>query len=153
VLERIVYVSRAAPGLGLEVVLGIIRAAHARNAAAGITGGLVLLDGRFVQVLEGPAGATGALARRIARDPRHAEVGIRARERALVRLFPGQAMALRTQPWIDPGLLEAVGYVPGLPPAAFPADLLIEFVTRACRRPLPRPAAAGAQLDTGPGLS
>jgi hypothetical protein len=38
-LERIVYVSRAAPGMVREDVFEIIRTAHRRNPAAGITGG------------------------------------------------------------------------------------------------------------------
>ena len=56
-LERITYVSRATPGLRREDVFGIIRTAHPANSLAGVTGGLVFLDGWFAQVLEGEAGA------------------------------------------------------------------------------------------------
>src|SRR5688500_14581274 len=105
-LERMIYVSLAAPGTGVGEVYGIIREAHARNAAAGISGALIFLHGRFAQVLEGMAPAVRAVWGAILRDPRHAEVVLRARERALCRLFPGQAMALRTRACLDPGLLE-----------------------------------------------
>jgi Sensors of blue-light using FAD len=132
-LERIVYVSRAAPGTGLETVFGIIREAHAANAKAGLTGGLIFLDGGFVQVVEGPRTALAAAFARIARDRRHEAVELRARERALCRLFQGQAMALRTRACLDPALLEGFGYRPGFPVERFPADVLLEFAVGACR--------------------
>jgi hypothetical protein len=132
-LERSVMVSRAAAGTDLAAVFAIIRAAHGHNAAAGITGGLVFLDGWFAQALEGPPAALAATLARIAGDPRHREVSLRRRERGLCRLFPGQALALRSRSCIDLGLLEAFGYRPGFPVAGFPADVLVEFLVRACR--------------------
>jgi hypothetical protein len=133
-LERIVYVSRAEPGLGPEALYGIVREAHARNPGAGLTGGLVFLDGRFAQVLEGPAAPLAFAFGRIALDPRHGAVELRAREPALCRLFPGQALALRTRTCLDEGLLEAFGYRPGFPVADFPSDVLLELLVSACRR-------------------
>jgi Sensors of blue-light using FAD len=143
-LERMIYVSLAAPGIGSGEVYGIIREAHARNAAAGISGALIFMHGRFAQVLEGSAPALRAVWGAILRDPRHADVALRARERALCRLFPGQAMALRTRACLDPGLLEAFGYRPGFPVETFPADVLLEFLVRACRS-APRSAHAQAR--------
>jgi hypothetical protein len=135
-LERIVQVSRAAAGLRVEDVYGIIRAAHPANRLAGLSGGLVLLDGWFAQVLEGaPGPALDACLDRIAADPRHAAVERRSRERALCRLFPGQPLALRTRACLEPGLLEAFGGRPGFPVAEVPADVLVELVVQACRRP------------------
>jgi Sensors of blue-light using FAD len=133
-LERIVQVSRAASGLRVEDVYGIIRAAHPANTLGGLTGGLIHLDGWFAQVLEGaPGPALDACLERIGRDPRHRAIERRSRERALCRLFPGQAMALRSRACIDPGLLDGFGWRPGFPVADFPADVLVEFVVRACR--------------------
>ena len=137
-LERIVYVSRAAPGMTLQAVFHIIRAAHARNGRDGISGALVFLDGCFAQVLEGPAAQLAAAFARIRRDPRHGALGLRTRERALCRLFPGQALALRSRACLDPGLLYAFGYRAGFPVERFPADVLVEFVVRACRTPAAR---------------
>ncbi len=133
-LERIVYVSRAAAGLGLEALYGIVREAHARNPAAGLTGGLVFVDGAFVQVLEGPPAPLASAFGRIALDPRHGGLALRAREPALCRLFPGQALALRTRACLDGDLLDAFGYRPGFPVADFPSDVLVEFMVGACRR-------------------
>jgi hypothetical protein len=142
-LERIVQVSRAAPGLGREEVYRIIRTAHPANRLAGLTGGLIFLDGWFAQVLEGaPGPALEACLGRVAADPRHRDLVRRRRERALCRLFPGQALALRSRACLDPRLLEAFGYRPGFPVAVFPADVLVEFVVQACRRaPAPGRAA------------
>ncbi|HVH02944.1 MAG TPA: BLUF domain-containing protein [Amaricoccus sp.] len=133
-LERIVFVSRAAPGLGREALYAIVREAHARNPGAGLTGALVQLDGCFAQLLEGPATPLAFAFGRIGRDPRHGALELRAREPALCRLFPGQALALRTRACLDPGLLEAFGYHPGFPVAGFPSDVLVEFLVGACRR-------------------
>jgi Sensors of blue-light using FAD len=132
-LERIVYVSRATPGTRLEAVFGIIRQAHSANAKAGLSGALIFLDGGFAQVLEGPRAPLAAAFARIALDRRHEAVELRARERALCRLFQGQAMALRTRACLDLALLEGFGYRPGFPVERFPADVLVEFAVRACR--------------------
>jgi hypothetical protein len=132
-LERIVYVSRASPGTGLEAVFAIIREAHAANAKAGLSGGLIFLDGSFAQVIEGPRVPLAATFARIARDRRHEAVELRISERALCRLFQGQPMALRTRACLDPALLESFGYTLGFPVERFPADALLEFAVRACR--------------------
>ena len=133
-LERLLYVSRAAPGLDTGQVHAIIRRAHAGNAPAGVTGALLYLDGWFVQVLEGPAAILDVRLARLRRDPRHAAMQIRQRERVHARVFAGQPMALRTRACLDAGLLDAFGYRPGFPVAEFPADVLLEFVAQACRR-------------------
>jgi hypothetical protein len=143
-LERVVQVSRAAAGLRQEEVYRIIRTAHAANTLAGLSGGLILVDGWFAQVIEGaPGPAFDACLERIARDPRHGGIERRLRERALCRLFPGQAMALRTRACLDPALVEGFGWRPGFPVEGFPADVLVEFVVRACR---------GRARDPGPRL-
>jgi Sensors of blue-light using FAD len=141
-LERIVYVSRAAAGLRREDVFGIIRTSHPLNTLAGISGGLIFLDGWFAQVLEGPVGALDACLARIARDPRHWGMIRRSREPGLCRLFPDQALAFRSRACLDPGLLEAFAYRPGFPVEVFPADVLVEFVVQACHR-APAQAPAG----------
>jgi hypothetical protein len=144
VIERLVAVSRAAPGVGLPEVFAIIRAAHGRNRAAGLTGALVHLDGWFAQVLEGPPTALGPCLARIRRDPRHLELELRLRAPGLCPAFAGQPLALRTRGCIDQGLLAAFDYRPGFPVAAFPADVLLEFVIAACRQRRAGAARGGA---------
>ena len=133
-LERLVSVSRAAPGLDVAALHAVVRRAHAGNRRSGLTGALVLLDGWFAQVLEGPGPGLDEGLARIRRDPCHGGLEIRRRERAHARLFAGQPMALRTRACLADGLLEAFDYRPGFPVEAFPADVLVEFVVQACRR-------------------
>ena len=133
-LERLVYVSRAATSLDTAAVYAIIRHAHAGNVVSGVTGALVFLDGWFVQLLEGPAAALDARLASICRDPRHGALQLRQRERVHARVFAGQPMALRTRVCLDPGLLEAFGYRSSFPVADFPADALLEFIVQACQR-------------------
>jgi hypothetical protein len=52
-LERIVYVSKACKELGARDAYEITRVAHNRNSRCGLTGALIMLDGHFLQVLEG----------------------------------------------------------------------------------------------------
>jgi hypothetical protein len=144
VLERIVYVSRAAAGVDDREVFGIIRGAHARNGAEGLTGALIFIDGWFAQLVEGPPAAAGRAFARIAADPRHGPPGLRVRAAALLPLFPGQAMALRLRGCLPEPLLAAFDYRPGFPVEAFPVDVLTEFMVRACRQHLPA-GGAGAR--------
>lgn len=133
-LQRVLYVSRAAPSLGLTDVYDIIRASHARNGGSEISGALLYLDGWFAQILEGPAGALNDAVDRILADPRHAAPELRVRSRALGRLFAGHAMALRYRGCVDDGVLAEFDYRPGFPVADFPADVLTELMVHACRR-------------------
>jgi hypothetical protein len=150
-LERIVYVSRAARAVGMPEICGIIRAAHHHNGTTGVTGALIALDGWFVQGIEGPAAAVEATFARILRDPRHHAVALRSREPALCRLFPGQAMALRTRSGLGEALLAEVGYRPGFPVGDFPAAHLLEFLVTACRQRVLALAPASAAGRAGPG--
>jgi hypothetical protein len=131
-LERILYVSRPDPGTCFEDVCRIVRKAHVRNAGLGVTGALISLDGFFVQMLEGPPDGVGAVFRCILRDRRHLALDLRIRERALCRLFPGHAMALRTGAGLEPGLLADFDYCPGFPVETFPAARLTDLVVSAC---------------------
>lgn len=67
-----VYVSRATVSHGTVLDLGAIEEqARAHNAAKGIRGVLLHLNGYFLQWLEGPANHVEPLLRRIREDPRH----------------------------------------------------------------------------------
>lgn len=132
-LQRVLYVSRARPGVDLAQVYEIIRASHALNAERGLSGALLFLDGWFAQILEGPAGPVDETLGRVAADARHTDLGLRLRGRALGRLFPGQAMALRYRACLGEAFLADFGYRPGFPVTEFPADALIEMMVRACR--------------------
>lgn len=151
-LERILYVSRVTPGVEMAELCRIIRSAHARNGAAGITGALLCLDGAFAQLLEGEAGEIGDAFERIAADPRHGGIEVRIRERGLCRLFPGQAMALRTATGLGAALLDEFAYRPGFPVEAFPAAVLTEFMVSACRQHRHQEAARKADRGVREGF-
>lgn len=132
--DRIVYVSRAAPGVGPRDVYDIIRAAHNRNGVAGLTGGLLFLDGHFVQVLEGERHRLDERLARIVADPRHEALDLRLRATAEQRLFPGEWMALRQRADIDEALLAQHGYQPGLPGTRFDGASVEALVLACCAR-------------------
>ena len=132
-LERIVQVSRAAAGLRQEDVYDIIRTAHAANRLAGLSGGLIFLDGWFAQVLEGAPGrrSTPASTGSPATRGTAASSGAAASGRS-AGSSPARRWRSRSRACLDPALLEAFGWRPGFPVAGFPADVLVEFVVQAC---------------------
>jgi hypothetical protein len=70
-MRRLLYISTSRT-LTSPLELGrILRVSRSRNAAVGITGLLVAGGHRFLQVLEGPAGAVLQTFARIREDPRH----------------------------------------------------------------------------------
>ena len=72
---QIFYVSRATAAFDNAQVQSILHAARRDNARLDVTGCLLFSGHCFAQVLEGRESVVGALARRIAVDPRH--VGVR----------------------------------------------------------------------------
>lgn len=137
-LRRLVYVSRAAPGISALDVEAILAAAHARNTRSGVTG-LLLFDGRsFLQYLEGEAGALQAIFASIRSDERHEDVVVLLDEAAEAKVFDEWSMGL---------LHVAGGFAPrgrhgaeGLSaqaladrlPEALPGDVRILIITFAC---------------------
>jgi len=72
--HRLVYCSRARLGTRQSIddaMSGILQIAQARNSACDVTGALLVCNGWFVQVLEGPMQAVLQTYGRITRDPRH----------------------------------------------------------------------------------
>lgn len=140
VLERILYVSRAASGTDLPDVFEIGRAARLRNATVGVSGGIVFVDGWFAQALEGPVPALCDVYASILKDPRHVRVSLRSRERIFYRLFGKPGLILHTGSNIDPAVLRRFDYHFGFPVDSFPADVLLEFMAEICG-----PAACSAR--------
>ena len=67
----LIYTSAATRPMTLDDLRALLRAARAHNAAAGISGLLLHVDGAFLQVLEGRHELVQALYARIRRDSRH----------------------------------------------------------------------------------
>jgi hypothetical protein len=93
-MERLVYTSRArndADSLLMQV--DILATSQRNNARDGLTGALLVHDGRFLQVLEGAAQDLDRLLARLDKDGRHDEVRIVERGPIQARRFDGWAMA------------------------------------------------------------
>ena len=91
-LLQLVYTSRAAAPFGDDALLNLLKKARRYNAAAGVTGVLMVHGGLFVQCLEGPSAVVEELFGRIERDPRHAHVVVMIEHRVAGWAFPEWSM-------------------------------------------------------------
>jgi CheY-like chemotaxis protein len=86
-LRRVLYLSRARRCFAQPELLLLCGGFAAANAACHITGVLVYLGDRFMQVIEGEHTAVEVLLRRIERDPRHGEMAVVVDEPVSRRAF------------------------------------------------------------------
>jgi Sensors of blue-light using FAD len=135
--ERIVYVSKAHPDVGARDAYDIIRVAHNRNSRCGLTGALLMLDGHFLQVLEGEGFHINERLAAICKDPRHYDVQLRSRVAVDTPAFPDEWMALRLADGVPDLVKTEFNYQPGFPPELFNAEQLLAFAQACCE-----PAAA-----------
>jgi hypothetical protein len=131
--ERLVYVSRAASGIGPRDAYDIIRVAQNRNTRYGVTGALILVDGHFLQVIEGDSFRIRERYARIAIDPRHTQMDVRQSRPIQQLTCSDEWMALRHDDEITHATREAFGYAPGFPADCFDGDRLVAFAL-ACYR-------------------
>ncbi|RMD92616.1 MAG: BLUF domain-containing protein [Alphaproteobacteria bacterium] len=100
-IHYLVYVSQADPKLTAEDLEEILKTSRAYNAAHGITGILLFVEGegrergRFMQLLEGDAEEVEKLRRRIFADPRHHTKIVLERGEKPQRDFAGWSMAYK----------------------------------------------------------
>ena len=132
--EQLVYVSRAAPGIATRDAYDIIRISHNRNSQFGLTGGLLFIDGHFVQVLEGDGFRLRQRYAVIAADTRHTDVQLRHTHASAAPLFPGEWMALRSEGEISAAVKARFDYLPGLPATHFDGQRIVAFVLACCRQ-------------------
>lgn len=92
-LVSIVYMSRAVVPFDDAALAELLREARLRNEALGVSGILLAKDGRFMQLLEGPAFSVDDRFSVIAKDRRHSEVKSLIREDIERRRFDGWSMA------------------------------------------------------------
>lgn len=88
---RLIYVSHALPPVDTSRLL---RQAWENNPGTGITGGLAVLDGVFLQYLEGEDNEVEALFSRIGQDDRHENVKVLERRGISRRMFEDWSMAI-----------------------------------------------------------
>ena len=93
-LERLLYASTATGRTDSLLNMATLLAESQRNNARdGVTGALAAHAGRFIQVIEGPAGVLDGLLRRLGLDPRHRDIVILDRRSIAERRFEDWAMA------------------------------------------------------------
>lgn len=101
------YVSRAVPEMPLAAKLRIVQQAWGFNTRMGITGEMLVGDGRFTQTIEGPSEVILGLASRILTDRRHQDISV---------LGFGPIDARRFRNWTVTGLVH--DHAPALDPAS-----------------------------------
>lgn len=104
---RLVYASRARPGLDPFEVQVILSTARFWNRRRDVTGALAYTGRHFVQVLEGAEDTVRDLWRRIEADPRHVDAHVLGTRLAPHRAFDGHVMALAPMPDADTVLDDA----------------------------------------------
>ncbi len=93
---RLIYSSEAAPGLAASELEEMLAESRIRNKAHGITGVLLLVEGAFLQILEGEKDDVEDLMERIQRDPRHHDIKVFYEEDVDDRAFESWSMAYLT---------------------------------------------------------
>lgn len=92
-LRFLAYTSVAVGTPDDAIMEEILEVARAHNSSVDITGFLSYRNFRFIQFLEGPPEAIGALMESISADPRHTAVKVVIDEDAPARSFPHWSMA------------------------------------------------------------
>jgi hypothetical protein len=117
-LARLIYASKANAFRAADLA-DILEVSRTDNPKAGITGALGLLDGVYLQYLEGDDAALEALYAKIQVDRRHREPVVLERTFIAVRAFPEWSMALLR--WDE--RIRAVAQRHGLGPSQSPYDI------------------------------
>ena len=115
-IQRTIYVSDARPGFSNADLNQVLDASRRNNARRGLTGLLILHEGRFFQVLEGPRAAVQARYARILGDQRHRNIHVVHDGPAERRAFGQWKMGFRQPADLDPALRDSVMSVYDLVP-------------------------------------
>lgn len=107
-MQRLIYTSKAKPPADNQAIL---EGAQSRNETLGITGGLVIVDGVFLQYLEGPAAEVSWLFEKILQDERHYGVKVLECRPIPKRLFDDWKMGVLS--WVDETKMIFRSFSPG----------------------------------------
>ncbi len=94
-MYHLVYVSYASRPLQEKDLLDILTVSRIYNKKMGITGMLVYLQERFIQVLEGKEGVVNELYDKIRKDPRNKKVSLLLEGTSSKRIFKGWSMGFK----------------------------------------------------------
>ncbi len=104
-LIHCIYASTAQSGFRESDIPALLEKARIANAAHGLTGMLLYINGSFFQVLEGHAKDVDIAFDHISRDPRHTRVTLIIREPIASRRFGDWTMGYHTVDPLDAGVL------------------------------------------------
>lgn len=94
-MYHLVYTSHATHPFGEADLIALLKECRGFNRKNGITGMLLYIQGKFIQVLEGPKKAVIDLYNRIATDPRHQRVTVIVEGESGERIFKDWSMGFR----------------------------------------------------------
>ena len=89
---QVVYISRSTRDFDEQSLRELANAAAVNNSSSGITGALLFVSGRFIQVLEGSEDVVRSLLNDISKDKRHRNMKIILEENEKERDFPKWSM-------------------------------------------------------------
>ena len=127
-MERLIYKSTAAPGVGTREVFDIVETSTERNPPRQITGFLLHDDDRFFQLIEGPAVDIANLLDELRADSRHREIAILQRVETTERLFADWGMKKLISFTGEPAMSEIKRTVDGKDGAETIVQLVSEFL-------------------------
>lgn len=93
-MRRVIYISHASRGMTEDKAAAIVEKSRRKNSALGLTGALVLQEGVFLQILEGPDAAVVDRLDKIAQDARHHSFTVLCDGPIGSRSYPDQPMVL-----------------------------------------------------------
>jgi hypothetical protein len=100
-MYHLVYSSHSSAPFSEEELLSLLQDSRKVNKAKDITGMLIYLQERFIQVLEGDPSAVKKLYSKIQRDPRHNKISTLIEGESDERIFKGWNMGFKSLSRID----------------------------------------------------
>lgn len=95
-MHYLIYISYASRDLSTDDLKQILLKSEENNAVSGITGMLVFLQGKFIQLLEGAKEDIYSLLEVIRMDERHKKLTVLLEGEMETRNFPGWSMGFKT---------------------------------------------------------
>ena len=91
----LIYVSYATENPNVDELRILAQSSHVNNKKMGISGMLMYLDGKYLQVLEGEKNAVLNLYNKISKDPRHRQIRVLIEGEIHQRNFKNWAMGFK----------------------------------------------------------
>ena len=156
-LEQLIYISVAeGPAESAMQMSDILDEARPNNARDGVTGALTAVDGRFLQIIEGPPAKLDDLLDRLEKDARHRDLQILERRQVLGRDFPGWDMVSprlmaaevnKLAVLLDEDRRDIDAYVPVFREALARQAAALDDDSRAGRAPAQTPLSSGSHVE------